>query len=87
MPTPSLLAIGRLAIDSDLRTRISAAAQIHSRTFTDDLIHAVIRSDGVADQAVVTGTTADHPYGVDSTPITDAAILAAVAAYAPEDPQ
>lgn len=83
MPTPSLLAIGRLAVDGDLRTRISAAAQIHNKAFTDDLIHAVIVTDGVADQAVVTGITADHPYGVDSTAIADAAILAAVATYAP----
>lgn len=83
----SLLAAGRLAMDPDYRTRVATAASMHSLALTDDLIHAVIQADGVGNAAVTIPATDTHPAGVDSTPITDAAILAAVAAYTPEDPQ
>lgn len=81
MPAPSLLVIGRLALDPDMRTRIAAAAV--GRPLTEDLIYAVIRSDGVADTALEVEIGEDHPHGVDSSPIEDAAIIAAVATYTP----
>ncbi|MGO1912035.1 MAG: hypothetical protein ACTH02_09520 [Corynebacterium sp.] len=85
--TISLLSSGRLAMDADYRTRVATAAHMHGLTLTEDLLYAVIQADGVGNAAVTIPATDTHPAGVDSTPITDAAILAAVAAYTPEDPQ
>ena len=85
--TISLLAAGRLAIDPDFRNRVAAAAAMHGHVLTEDLIYAVIQSDGVGEVAEVVPISDAHPRGVDSTPITDAAILAAVDAYTPPEEQ
>lgn len=79
--TISLLAAGRLSMDPDYRTRVAAAASMHGLVLTDDLLYAVIQAPGVGDAAVVVDMSDAHPRGVDSTPITDAAIIAAVTAY------
>ena len=81
----SLLAAGRLSMDPDYRTRVAAAASMHGLALTDDLLYAVIQAPGVGEVAEVVPISEDHPRGVDSSPITDAAILAAVAAYTPPE--
>ena len=83
----SLLAAGRLAIDPDFRNRVAAAAAMHGHVLTEDLIYAVIQAPGVGEVAEVVPISDTHPRGVDSTPITDAAILAAVDAYTPPEEQ
>lgn len=83
----SLLAAGRLAMDPDYRTRVAAAASMHGLVLTDDLLYAVIQADGVGEVVEVVPISEDHPRGVDSTPITDAAILAAVTSYEPPEEQ
>lgn len=85
--TISLLAAGRLAMDPDYRTRVAAAASMRGLVLTDDLLYAVIQAPGVGEAATVVDISDAHPRGVDSTPITDTAILAAVADYPTEDPQ
>ena len=77
----SLLAAGRLAIDPDFRNRVAAAAAMRGHVFTEDLLYAVIQAPGVGEVAEVVPISDTHPRGVDSSPITDAAILAAVDAY------
>lgn len=83
MPAPSLLVIGRLALDPDMRTRIAAAAAGHP--LTEELIYSVIRSEGVAENATAVDISDAHPRGVDSSGIPDAAIIAAVDAYRPTE--
>lgn len=79
MSDPSLLTVGRLTLDPDFRLRVGVAAQIHGHEPTEDLIRAVAHATG--------GSATTTETGIDTSTITDGAILTATSAHYQEAPQ